>query len=387
MVLGVLMGLHVGAVDQDAALRWHEETLKAVKLKLWQRGVECGSVCDGDDLEAHQALLAAAVAGGRRPVLPARSGHCAAAFDASSFSSPFSSFSSSSYSSALYSMESPLRVRGGAAASDCTPPPPDMDALAASLGPEFAAVIAQNEVDHQADCRESCSHFYCGDASLNSSTPTPGSSSGGGSGGGGGNGRDPSAVVPPVSSHHFGEVPPEDFASDFNFPLDLIKVTAEPLFTAAECQEAVATAESEDVHLNEYVSGKYKLGGDWIKNMPKTLKWFNAALEEKIFPTLASLFPEVIRGPEVLRAHSVAMLKYNSSHPRTDVHVDNGIIALTLALSPSAQYKGGGTFFEHMGPDKVLPMDVGHATFRPGSVRHGGHPVTEGERYIVGGGF
>ena len=29
-------------------------------------------------------------------------------------------------------------------------------------------------------------------------------------------------------------------------------------------------------------------------------------------------------------------------------------------------------------------MDVGHGTFRPGSVRHGGHRVTEGERFILG---
>ena len=29
-------------------------------------------------------------------------------------------------------------------------------------------------------------------------------------------------------------------------------------------------------------------------------------------------------------------------------------------------------------------MDVGHGTFRPGSVRHGGHRVTRGTRYILG---
>ena len=86
----------------------------------------------------------------------------------------------------------------------------------------------------------------------------------------------------------------------------------------------------------------------------------------------------------MLRAHSVAILKYNSSHPRTDVHVDDGILALTLALSPRANYTGGGTFFEHMGAEHVLPMEQGFCTMRPGSVRHGGHPVVGGDRYIVG---
>jgi len=40
------------------------------------------------------------------------------------------------------------------------------------------------------------------------------------------------------------------------------------------------------------------------------------------------------------------------------------------------------TIFEHF--HGVLPTDVGQGTFRPGSVRHGGHRVTQGTRYILG---
>lgn len=64
------------------------------------------------------------------------------------------------------------------------------------------------------------------------------------------------------------------------------------------------------------------------------------------------------------------------------MHIDNGILAMTLAMNPREEYEGGGTFFEHM--DHVLPMDVGHGTFRPGSVRHGGNRVKRGTRYILG---
>lgn len=46
------------------------------------------------------------------------------------------------------------------------------------------------------------------------------------------------------------------------------------------------------------------------------------------------------------------------------------------------RYEGGGTFFKHM--DTVVSMDVGHGTFSPGSVHHGGHKVTKGTRYIIG---
>jgi tetratricopeptide (TPR) repeat protein len=57
---------------------------------------------------------------------------------------------------------------------------------------------------------------------------------------------------------------------------------------------------------------------------------------------------------------------------------------MTLAMTPRTEYTGGGTFFEHMGVDNILQMDVGHGTFRPGSVRHGGHRVTSGTRYVLG---
>lgn len=39
---------------------------------------------------------------------------------------------------------------------------------------------------------------------------------------------------------------------------------------------------------------------------------------------------------------------------------------MTIAMTPKDNYVGGGTFFEHMGVENVLAMDVGHGTFRPG---------------------
>lgn len=244
----------------------------------------------------------------------------------------------------------------------------EIQQLEAKLGPEFSAAIEQNRIDHLKDCQESCDVFYC---------------------------AQPGAEVPSldellqektkIASYSMGAVPPEDFAADFGFPLDLIKVTEEtPLFSADEAAQVIEVAEAEGVDKNEFKSGKYQLGGDWLVNLPNTRKWFNQRLESTLFPLLANLFPEVISSPAVLRAHSVSLLKYNASHPRTDVHIDNGILAMTLAMTPQSVYTGGGTFFEHMGTENVLPMDVGHGTFRPGSVRHGGHRVTGGTRYILG---
>ena len=192
------------------------------------------------------------------------------------------------------------------------------------------------------------------------------------------------AAEHPFESLSLGSMPPEDFATEFRFPLDLIKVSAEPLIAPDEVRRAVRIADEEGAYVGDYVSGKYRLGGGWVKEYPRTLAWFNEQLEHRLFPALAALFPEIVRDAGVLRAHSVAMLKYNSSHPRTDVHTDNGILAMTLALSERADYVGGGTFYEHLGGDGIVEMDAGHVTLRPGSVRHGGHKVKKGERYILG---
>ncbi|KAL9190308.1 hypothetical protein ACHAXT_007519 [Thalassiosira profunda] len=239
--------------------------------------------------------------------------------------------------------------------------------LSDKFGQPFADAIAQNEAEHKADCAKSCELFYCADDSNAKRW-------------------DPAEHIDTTfASYSFGSVPPEDFSDEFRFPLDLIKVTeGAPLFSAEESARVIRQAEEEGVDKNEYKSGKYKLGGDWLVNLPNTRSWFNSKLEHVLFPLLHHLFPEIIRSPAVLRAHSVSLLKYNHTHSRTDVHIDNGILALTLAMTPQSEYTGGGTFYEHMGADNVLPMDVGHGTFRPGSVRHGGHRVTSGTRYILG---
>ncbi|KAG7359226.1 serine/threonine protein kinase [Nitzschia inconspicua] len=264
--------------------------------------------------------------------------------------------------------------------------------LTQHYGSAFAQAIEQNQQEHDQDCQESCRYFYCAPASSlspNNNNKTT---------------QDQTLEDligtnrTTIRSYSMGAVPPEDFADEFGFPLDLIKVTqGQPLFSRDEAKHVIDMAESEGLSSNEYVSGKYKLGGDWLTKLPQTRQWFNEKLEKTMFPLLSFLFPEIVSHPSMLRAHSVSLLKYNASHPRTDVHIDNGILAMTLAMTPQDEYQGGGTFFEHFAvtssnshddttsmDSTILPMDVGHATLRPGSVRHGGQRVTRGTRYILG---
>jgi len=254
-------------------------------------------------------------------------------------------------------------LRGGSLATEDA----RIEELGFKLGPEFLEAIERNKMEHQEDCKQSCELFYCADQSQPLIA------------------FDELLRETEIKSYSMGSVPPEDFADSFGFPLDIIKVTEKhPLFSAEEVADVITNALAEGVDQNEFQSGKYQLAGDWLENLPKTREWFNSRLESTLFPLLAHLFPEVISSPSVIRAHSVSLLKYNSSHPRTDVHIDNGVLAMTLAMTPKHEYVGGGTFFEHMGLDNILEMDVGHGTFRPGSVRHGGNRVHSGTRFVLG---
>jgi len=239
-------------------------------------------------------------------------------------------------------VQAPVDVHGGAAAAD--------DPLA-------ARELAANEEDHAAECAAACVPFFCGDAAA-----TEG--------------------LPPFARHSIGPVPPNDYPGALDGPQQIF-VSEQPLFTAEECERVVAMAEAEGEGLPSTKSGKYQIGKAWIKDMPGVLSWFNGALERTLFPSLAALFPALVSDASQLRAHSVAVLKYNATHPRTDLHVDDALLAFTVALSPSDSYEGGGTYFEHI--DRVLHMPQGHVTFRPGMVRHGGSAISSGLRYVVGG--
>jgi hypothetical protein len=240
----------------------------------------------------------------------------------------------------------------------------------------FDAALQLNAAEHEAQMEVACSHFSCSVAA--------------------------DYDVPPMSRWSMG---PVQILNDYSETLqgeDQIFVSEEPLFSPAECEEVIRLTELEGEGLPSSQSGKYKLGKAWIKDMPQVKDWFNEALRTKVpssspgpaparapshpaplpprsrptpaehrrasqrhfartalqlFPTLAHLFPTLVYNASMLRAHSVAVLRYNASHPRTDIHVDDALLAFTVALSHPSSFTGGGTYFEHI--DRVLPMPQG----------------------------
>jgi hypothetical protein len=258
--------------------------------------------------------------------------------------------------------------------------PVDASGRVASLpqDEQLLQTLAKNVQEHQKESASSCEVFYCAS-------------------GAGGDAAARAYVPPPMDKYTMGPVPSNDYPLAFTHSEEQIFVSREPLFDAAECERVIALAEAEGSGLPPATSGKYEIGRAWVKEMPGVLGWFNDALRDKLFPTLHALFGGLVRSPDELRAHTVrcaapsplavpcglctpyampverhtshvtrrtpwqlaALLtervltlvpqvliaKYNGSDAtaRSDVHVDDALLALTIALSPTTSYEGGGS--------------------------------------------
>lgn len=166
-----------------------------------------------------------------------------------------------------------------------------------------------------------------------------------------------------------------------------VHVTATPIFTKEECANVVAMADAYAAKSGGWTgieAGRYKVHGEWVKDIDGVREWFDGALRTRLYPALAELFPGVAADTSKLRVQSAYLFKYDAeTRAATDVHVDSGLLSFTISLNSADEYDGGGTWFE--AEDRLVEMDCGEATFRPGCVRHQGRPVARGERYIVGG--
>lgn len=169
-----------------------------------------------------------------------------------------------------------------------------------------------------------------------------------------------------------------------------------PLFSKEECQAMIDKAEAhfEGNEWTSLPSGQYDVAGFWIKSIPACHEWFNKMVRERLFPLLTKKFPDFCPNMEDLVVDNAYLFKYTTeTGRRTDVHTDSGCLSFTIALNGHEDYEGGGTWFEGLEPrdgyddnaSGVIEMNVGQCTIRPGGVRHCGHAVTSGTRYIIGG--
>lgn len=171
-------------------------------------------------------------------------------------------------------------------------------------------------------------------------------------------------------------------------PLQLVHQSAVPLFSAEECAAVVSESESVSVQMGGWTSQRHfnhPTTDIPMARLPRTRKWLNTALQDRIYPFLGSCFEDALPDKRALRVADAFVVKYNASGGQTFLspHRDGSVLSFNVALNDIEEYEGGGTWFEGLG--RSLAIERGHVCAHASGVFHGGHPITHGVRYILVG--
>lgn len=165
-----------------------------------------------------------------------------------------------------------------------------------------------------------------------------------------------------------------------------VSLTTEQVLTEPDCQWVIDTAEGVAASRGGWSTKRHSSVPTTdlaVHTIPFVFEWFGVLLQEKLFPFVCSQFREQIKFPEALRVHDAFIVKYNAAAGQNSlpVHIDQSNFSFTIALNDCAEYEGGGTWFEAL--DQVVRVDAGKLLAFPGHLKHSGHIITSGVRYII----
>ena len=232
-------------------------------------------------------------------------------------------------------------------------------------------------------------------------------------------------AVPPTRRPRRRSPPPRGAAAArYHVPEHL----AEPyvlrrVYTHAECARII-----DAVH--QHTSGHGHGGGGWssgrhgayptndipVSAIVSIAGWINQTLKDRVLPVLAERHCGQVRsrrlqdgshrqpigadgGSWPLRIRDLFLVRYSCPAVASGAdgaavglqsHRDASAVSFNILLNPSADFDGGGTFFVPDGAgeadDRVIrTIDLGDCLVHAGKQRHGGQPITRGERFILVG--
>jgi len=181
----------------------------------------------------------------------------------------------------------------------------------------------------------------------------------------------------------------------------LVFRTKVALLSNAECANVL-----KSVHAfhNESLNGKWgtvrkstvKTTDVAVEDIPELRPWLRILLQSRLYPALATAFPELsdgtsfvdrVSGQSRTRVHDAFIVRYDAEKDKSlslPEHMDTSVVSVILSLNSANEFDGGGTWFEALGHQgAVITADIGHAVFFAGPMRHAGYPISAGTRFIL----
>lgn len=201
---------------------------------------------------------------------------------------------------------------------------------------------------------------------------------------------------PPVRPYYvprdatgMGPVCPFAFASpDADAPsLPLVFETqAEPLVSAAECSMVVDEARAHIAAGGRGATFSYTETSRNIAvhELPRTQQWLNAEGLPRVSALAGTCFGEAAIGDlRRLRIYRALVVQYDAAAGLThqEMHRDHSLLTCVITLNDRSEYRGGGTMIEALGHS--FAPDRGHALLAASALRHAGHTIEAGERWVM----
>lgn len=121
------------------------------------------------------------------------------------------------------------------------------------------------------------------------------------------------------------------------------------------------------------------------KDVPEVDAWVRESLSKRVFSKLASRHGWRYSKSESqsgLYFRDLFFVKYSvDGQAGLALHRDGSIVSFNILLNQAADFEGGGTYVE--ADDWAYQIEQGDCFVHSGKLRHGGQPITKGERFIL----
>ena len=115
------------------------------------------------------------------------------------------------------------------------------------------------------------------------------------------------------------------------------------------------------------------------EEVPAVDAWVRESLSERVFPKLAARHGWSC-GEIYFR--DLFFVKYAcDGQAGLALHRDGSIVSFNVLLNKASDFEGGGTYIE--ADDQAYHIEQGDCFIHSGKLRHGGQPISKGERFIL----